>query len=53
MNVSYHKQSVEREQHVLSPPISVNDRIHIRSVMMADPLIHQHGQLLNVLLTLH
>ncbi len=27
----------------LSPPISVNDSIHIRSVTMADPLIHQHG----------
>ncbi len=26
------------------PPISVNDSIHIGSMMMADPLIHQHGQ---------
>ncbi len=37
--------SVELEQRVLSPPISVNDSVHIGSVMlMADPLIHQHGQ---------
>ncbi len=35
---------------VLSTPISVNDSIQIGSVMMADPLIHQHGQLQNVLL---
>ncbi len=37
--------SVELEPaHVLSPPISVNDSFDIGSMMMADPLIHQHGQ---------
>ncbi len=38
---------------VLSPPISVNDSVHIGSMMMADPLIHQHGQRQNMRLTIH
>ncbi len=37
--------SVELEPDiVLSPLISVNDSFDIGSMMMADPLIHQHGQ---------
>ncbi len=37
--------SVELEPDiVLSPPISVNDSFDIGSMMMADPLIHQHRQ---------
>ncbi len=51
--VSRCKRQWSMGSSVLSLPISLNDSVPIGSMMMADPLIHQHGQLQKVHLTFH